>query len=196
LAPNIKFYKGKTVKKFNRPYNRPYNRTEKGKGAVKILKRSVPLWVLAVAVLAVVSVAIAAVIISRDISTHMNIVGVKDMKFYYQGQEFTSIEFGDLNKGETKYYPALDEYYTLKNTGDYPYYVAWTVTDWPDGVTITIYAGKDGPGSELEQGEIYSQVINPGEQLCWTIKITVGSDAQVGEYTPTLTWTGYDSPSG
>ena len=171
---------------------------------MKILKRSVPLWVLAVAVLAVVSVVIAAVIISRDISTHINIVGVKDMKFYYQGQEFTSIEFGDLNKGETKFYPPPEsgEYYVLKNTGDYPYYVAWTVTDWPDGVTIKIYVNKGDWQSppennyELAQGEIYSQVINPGEQLYWSIEITVGSDAQVGEYTPTLTWTGYDSPSG
>lgn len=198
MAPNIKFYKGKTVKKFNRPYNR----TEKGKGAVKILKRSVPLWVLAVAVLAVVSVAIAAVIISRDISTHMNVVGVKDMKFYdYWGNEFTFIEFGDVTKGETKYYPE-DPYYMIKNTGDYPYYVSWTVTGWPPGVTIKIYVNKGTWNSppednyELAQGEIYSEVINPGEYLYWSIKIEVGSDAEIGEYTPTITWTGYDSPSG
>jgi len=169
---------------------------------MKILKRSVPLWVLAVAILAVVSVAIAAIMVTRHVDITMHIKGYA-FKVYDTDRttELVAIDFGDLDAGQTYTFPegANQTYaYYLVNTGDYMLYASYNLTDGlPEGVNFTIYIKNENFAEyyKLEPGEIYSTPFF-SEALMWYIEIQIPSDVTPGDYALTLTWNGHDSPSG
>ncbi len=110
---------------------------------MKTLKRSVPLWVLVVAIIGVVSVAIAAIMVTRYVDITMHIKGYAFTVYDTdRATELTYIDFGDLDAGQTYTFPegANQTYaYYLVNTGDYLLYASYNLTDGlPQGVNFTI----------------------------------------------------------
>jgi len=154
------------------------------------------------AVLAVISVAIAAIMVTRDVQISMHIKGYSFSVYDTdRATELTSINFGDLDAGQTYTFPegANQTYaYYLVNTGDYLLYASYNLTDGlPEGVNFTIYIKNENVGSydKLNPEEIYDTPFKT-EALMWYIEIQIPSDATPGDYALTLTWRGHDSQSG
>ena len=165
----------------------------------KIFDRSVPLWSLILALVACASVAIAVIVVYRDISLTMEIKGRYDMEVCGPDSEtiIKTIEVGTLYRGDVKRLPGETSVYHIFNTGDYEWWLSYSTADWPSDVALEIYVRiytKSGVFTLLTKGAVLSSYsAEPGENFECYINITVGSTAPFGPYSPTLTFNAHDT---
>lgn len=165
---------------------------------MKILKKSVPLWVVIVSVVALTGVAIAAIIITWDISTQLEITGVWGITCYEWDKttELPSIDFGFLHPEDVKRYPTANYYYIV-NTGDYEFWVSYTIINAPPSTDVTIEVFVGNGETKLSPDTVYTgKSLVPNDDLVWFIKISVSSTAAFASYNPTLRWNAHDSSTG
>ena len=167
---------------------------------MKLIKRSVPLWALILALVASGSIALAAIVVTKEVSLTMVIQAHYDMKVcdVDHETELTSIDLGIFNRDQTKRFPSEGNYW-IDNTDEADIWVRWTKTGtWPSGVTITMYVDY-GTGSfqTLAEGSICVGTLyappSVNNVLKWYFVITIGSDAEFGSFSPKLQWNAHDS---
>jgi hypothetical protein len=112
-----------------------------GKERMKVLKKTVPLWAVIVALVAVSGVAIAAVVISQQINTQIQILASYGMEVYDTDGTtlLTSVDFGSAYRDDNFFTPTDSIYYYIKNTGEADIWVSFSVTDPVSDVTIQVH---------------------------------------------------------
>lgn len=154
--------------------------------------------VLLIVAMCSVAGVLATVMLYKQVSLSMRIVGVWNMKVLDTDEktELTSIAFGDLTRGQVKLYPATG-YYLLDNTGDYNIYVSFGLTNWPTDVTLKmeIFDESYGVWEVLAVNTVYTKVLKPSsnDDIRWRVTLTVSSAAAFQTYSPILTWNANDN---
>lgn len=175
-----------------------------------------PLWAFIISLLTVAGIAIGAVLVTYDIETTMRIkMTVMLNVFDTDGlTPLTSITLGDFTHESSKFFPGgagvPSTFYYINNTDEMPWYAGFTVTGSPSGVAWKVYIRK---GNETDfttlssiqtEEKIYGELIessvtnsNPETQFAhWYLYVYVTNSAAFGDYTPTLTVTAHDNPTG
>jgi len=167
---------------------------------MKLLKKTVPLWAVLLVVVLSASAVVAAIMISKDVSTPLTIEGQYNMVVLDTDKttELTMLDLGTLHKGDVVTYPANPEAspFWIKNTGDYDLYISAEVVGSPTEVYYQVFY-RPGVTKEWEMlntaDEIYPTQIGPNGFGQWYIKITVNSNAVFGTYPITLSWRGHST---
>ena len=166
---------------------------------MRILKRTVPLWAVIVSLLAVVSVAVAGVMVYKQVQLqNMVVIGVWDMIILdIDGvTELTSIDLGEFIRGETRSFGSMDNPYQIKNVGDQYLYTSYSLSELPADVTFKMFMGTIIT-EETAPNVIYPQTVGDSTTLKWYFTVTIGLTTPLGEQPPiTLTWNGHDSKTG
>lgn len=166
---------------------------------MKLIKRSVPLWALILALVASGSIALAAIVVTREVSLTMVIQARYDMKVFDTDHttELTPIDLGTFYRGDEKRFPSGTDNYFIDNIGEADIWVSWKKQGtWPSGVTVTMYLDYGAGFETIAEGSIISQPLYaPGKpnSFEWYFEIEATSTAEFGSYSPTLTWNAHDS---
>jgi len=153
----------------------------------KVLKRSIPLWILIVAVTCVGVVVFSVVQFTQQISNIMTIRA--DYSIEVLNEDKTALvtpidwgEFASLNE-------AKDTILWVKNVGNKNLRYSWNVTNFPNQqFSISNAYYEEGPNQwfELNQNEVCSTVLmNPGYELKINFTLTC-TDFSAGSYGFTL----------
>jgi len=172
---------------------------------MKFIKRSVPLWALILALVAFGSIALAAIVVTREVSLNMVIQARYDMKVYDtdHATELTSINLGTFYRGDKKTFPsdAPTTYYFVDNIGEADIWLSWSKAGtWPSGVTITMYVDFGGGFQILAEGSICAGRLyappSVNNVLKWYFEIEISETAEFDSYSPTLRWNAHSSSTG
>jgi len=149
--------------------------------------------------------AIADYLLSRQVTTSMTIVSLKDMELYDTDHEtiLVTIAFGEFMRGEMETFPTDPgtDWYQVKNLGEEDIYLGWSFDgSLPSGVTAEVYTKSGSGGPEtfalLAEETILSMALPPGSfSIDWYIVITTTGSAVFGDFNPVLTWDAYESAS-
>jgi len=169
---------------------------------MKYIKRSVPLWALILALVAFGSIAIAAIVVTREVSLNMVIQARYDMKVYDTDHttELMSINLGTFYRGDTKRFPSTSNYF-IDNIGEADIWLSWSKTGtWPSGVTTTMYVDFGGGFQTLAEGSICAGRLyappSVNNVLKWYFEIEISETAEFDSYSPTLRWNAHSSSTG
>jgi len=161
------------------------------------LKTKLKILFATLLVISMVTTAIAAIIVTKDVSTPFTIEGKWDILVLDEDKttELTTLELGTLYRGDSVRFPTTGNFW-IKNTGDYAFYVSQSVVGVPSDVTYYVWYRHEGETTwELlnTDTEIYPTIVDPGAYGEWYIDLTIGSTAPFGSYPVILTWRGHDS---
>lgn len=179
---------------------------------MKLLKKSVPLWVVILSTLTAVGVFAAALIASWDISTTLRVKRTVSIAVYdVDGQtELTSINLGDFLWNDMKIFPGIvweipAEPYFVNNTDQTDFYVGFNVEPDIPGIIFSVHVrrGDQTEFRALSEANIYPYpIISPAndpnldvQYAHWYLSVSV-SQPEFGDYSPTLTIEAYDGPEG
>jgi hypothetical protein len=167
---------------------------------MKTLKRTVPLWLFAVALIAMISVAVAAVQIQWSINSTVNVAsafGLKVYDFATKTVEITTFGFGNCSVGQTVNSTIS---VVVKNVGNTPLYVGWNVTNQPTGFTLGCQDLDSGAWLNQTNKFDYFAAVQPGQywgtnnnRYLWYLTNTA---AGAGSYSFTIKILGADSSTG
>ena len=173
-----------------------------GGDKMKYIKRSVPLWAFILALVAFGSIALAAIVVTREVSLNMVIQARYDMKVYDTDHttELTSINLGTFYRGDTKRFPSTSNYF-IDNIGEADIWLSWSKTGtWPSGVTTTMYVDFGGGFQTLAEGSICAGRLyappSVNNVLKWYFEIEISETAEFDSYSPTLRWNAHSSSTG
>ena len=166
---------------------------------MKLLKKSVLVWVLILTIVAISSIAVATIMIYKEVSISMEIQGVYKMIILDTDKEteLTAIAFGVLHRGDTERYPATGSYW-IYNTGEKNIFLSYSLTDFPADASLTMHIKKDTEETfnVLVERGIYPYDLYELHYYEWYIEISVDSTAALASYNPVLTWNAHDSAAG
>lgn len=169
---------------------------------MKVIHRSVPLWALLLALVACGSVAIAAVMLYREVIVTMKIEGRWDMEILDTDKTtiLTSLDLGTLYRDDIKRYPEIGtKNYWIRNIGDYAFYVSQSNTGVPSDVTFKVYyrpSAMDDWEILTADTEIYPTPLAVGAYGEWYLEVTVSPTATFAAYSITLTWNAHETATG
>lgn len=146
-----------------------------------------------------VSVAVAAILVSKSVPATVNIIAVPGLEVLDQetGLAVESLTFGDMHRGENKY---ADKQIFLKNTGEIDLYFAWSAMGIPNDCTLTAeyYIPASNTWNDWPENN-YGTLGSIGP-TGWTnairFSLTLGTSAPFGAYEITITFNGADTPTG
>ncbi len=151
----------------------------------KVLKRSIPLWTLIVAVTCVSIVVFAVVQYTHQITNTMTVRAEYSIEVWNEGKTalVTSIDWGEFaNLNEAK-----DTILWIKNVGNKDIRYSWNATSVPPQFSITNQRWEDGNAEwlDLDQDTLCGYLMFPGNEL--KIKFTLNcTDFKAGSYGFTL----------
>lgn len=167
---------------------------------MKMLKKTVPLWAVIVALLAVTSVAVAAVVVTRQVSVQFTISSSPDMEILDTDQStiLTSMDFGTVDPGSSPALPVGADRYYIENAGNTEFWVRFNIANLPADVVFKLYLNIIGdPGAWYLPNEISTFSVLPGEFVEWYAYMPdIGGSAPAGTHNPTLTFNAYSTASG
>lgn len=153
-----------------------------------------------VLVVALIITVYASIITTQNITTSITIIATYGMEVYDTDGTtlLTSIDFGEHHRGDIFKTPSDVPCYTIKNIGEAAIWISYGVTDFPNDIQIEFVQHHTSPVnlgiSQLD--EIGTNPLQAGEYVVFQFKITIGSTAPFGSFTPTITFTSYDTASG
>ena len=163
------------------------------------IKISLPLVLLLTITVAVIT---ATIVFTRDIQTSITIRAHYNLTVFDTDHTtpLPSIPFGDFYRDDpSKRFPDTGTY-MVNNSGEGVVYIAYTLTDWPIGVTLDVYVKRSDEDNvnPLAEGAIYSKALDESavRTLEYYMIVTPSSNAPIDSYTPVFTWIAYDSSSG
>ncbi len=164
------------------------------------LKTKLKILFATLLVISIVTTAIAAIMVFKDVSTPFTIEGKWDILVLKEDKttELTELELGTLYRDDSVRFPTTGNFW-IQNTGDFGLYVSQSVVNVPSDVTYYVWYRHEGETTwELlnTDTEIYPTIVLPGAYGEWYIDLTIGSTAPFGSYPVILTWRGHDSSSG
>lgn len=164
------------------------------------LKTKLKIFFATLLVISMVTTAIAAIMVTKDVSTPFTIEGKWNIFVLDTDKEteLITLDLGTLYRGDSVRFPTTGNFW-IQNTGDFGLYVSQSVVNVPSGVTYYVWYRHEGETTwELlnTDTEIYPTIVPPGAYGEWYIDLTIGSTAPFGSYPVILTWRGHDSSSG
>jgi hypothetical protein len=161
-----------------------------------VLKTKLKILFATLLVISMVTTAIAAIMVSKDVSTPFTIEGKWGILVLDKDKttELTTLDLGILYRGDNVRFPTTGNFW-IKNAGDYSFYVSRSVVGVPSEVTYHVWYRNEGAANwELlnDDAEIYPTIVNPGAYGEWYLQVIVGSTAPFGSYPVTLSWRGHD----
>lgn len=161
------------------------------------LKKSCPLWITVIAVLAVAGIVFATVMFTLDLPSTIFVAAEYNIQCEADDLTtvITSFTFGECPQGSTIYTDIIH----IRNIGNYEAYVAWTVVDLPAGFSIVL---KDiNPAGEIPQNDFSVSVLAGelwqyyGSTYGMRLHVT-NNNAEVGSYSFTIKFISADSSTG
>ncbi len=172
-------------------------------------KKAIPLPLI-LGLAAVVTVAAVTGYIwmsNREITTSMTILASYGVGIWDEiGDALNTITFGDFYRGDLGTYPDTTQYtdgYTIENLGEDAIYLYFTIADAPTGCTIRLQQRQTGEpdfinwGSDtwlMTLGNLDFYALPSGETVDFRVSVSVGAEAEFGDFNPVLIITAYDTP--
>jgi hypothetical protein len=167
---------------------------------MKVLKKTVPLWAVIVALLAVTSVAVAAIVVTREVGMQITISAQPEMEILDTDQStiLTSINWGTVAPGSAPSLPGGSDRYYVKNTGNEEFWISYTLAGLPSEIEFKIYFNLiDEAGAWYYPNDITTFSVPIGEVAAWYAYMPdIIGTAPAGTYTPTLTFRAHNTATG
>jgi len=170
--------------------------------------------VIAILLATTLSTALAALLLTHQITTTMIIKPTVSMGVFSEDGKtpLNSLDLGQFQLGSEYYFPGHVEspplqHFYINNTDQMSFYIAFDVEPYSQYIAFNFWI-KRGDQAEYTliqsgSGAIYqfpieSHLVNPDPQTqyaTWYFKISVMQGAEFGTYTPTILVKAFDSPS-
>ena len=156
---------------------------------MKILKKSVPLWVTILAILAVISVAIAAIHFTYQITNQMSIAAFYTLEVWNEDKTelVTTVDWEAFILGTS-----VEKVVWIKNVGNVDVWPTWNVTDFPStefSISGYRWGGSDWIEILPDTKDIF---LEPGMEHNFMFKLTC-IDEVIADYSFTLNINGNDN---
>ena len=156
--------------------------------------------IAAILIVALASCAVyAAIVVQKQISTQIQIMAAYDMEILDIDEKtpLMTVDFGSHYRGEEFKVPEAQKY-SIKNTGEGDIWLSFDVVDWPENVQIWLQCWVSNYWADniANPGDISISPLPPGQIMGFNFNIKITSTASFGSYTPTITFTAYDTATG
>lgn len=151
---------------------------------MKILKKSCPLWVTIIAVLAVAGIVFAAVMFTYNITNTMTVYAdysLEVRKDSQAGPLVTTIDWGTFYASSD----SVQQELFIINVGNVESYLSWTTDTFPAEFSIAgeVWDFDTTSWVSWNEGQVYSKAIQPGIGSYFKVRITLTLDSVIpGNY--------------
>ena len=165
---------------------------------MKTVKRSIPLWAVILAILSVVSVALAAIVLQRQIQMTAHIKAYGLTIYDVDGvTELTSLNLGNLTAPSTTRFPSAGSYF-INNTGEmFINKLSFNTTNMPEYMSIVVYIQREDQTSYslLQENELWTVGLSNDNEArdsaLWYFELTDDSSAVSQDVSFTMNWFAY-----
>ncbi|MEM0008175.1 MAG: hypothetical protein QXR89_07955 [Candidatus Bathyarchaeia archaeon] len=129
----------------------------------------------------IIGISMAVQYLNWEVGNRVEVIGYLMVKVYKDEactEPLTYIDWGTAYRGAQLEYCAY-----IKNEGEIPAYVTWSVSGLPSCLQLSIY--------DWSQNMV--KLLNPGNRLMIRFMLTVASDAPYQTFTFTITFTATDT---